>query len=163
MVSNKGRVCRVMKAQTRRNGYKYASLSLNNKFKNNLIHRLVATAFIPNPENKPCVNHLNRMKTDNRIENLEWCTYSENNTHCIKTGRKVSEHQKLFGKYNKDRMGHLSFVAKLICQYDLNNNFIREWGSLIDVQRGIGINAGNICLVCRGKKKTAGGFIWKYK
>ena len=66
------------------NKYLYVILYKNKKGKTQRIHRLVADAYIPNPKNKTCINHKNGIKTDNRIENLEWVTYSENTQHAIK-------------------------------------------------------------------------------
>ena len=77
---------RILKLYTNKNGYVYINLRRDSKTKHARLHRLVAKAFIPNPQNKLEVNHINGIKTDNRIENLEWCTHEENTLHAIKTG-----------------------------------------------------------------------------
>lgn len=94
-VSNLGRI-KILNSRYRRHsdivwtrvvrGYETVGLTLNGKSKHTMVHRVIAIAFIPNPENKPCVNHINGIKTDNRIENLEWVTHAENTKHAVDTG-----------------------------------------------------------------------------
>lgn len=146
-----------MKQQNHK-GYLRITLSKENSIKTFSVHRLVALMFIPNPENKPEVNHKWGVKTDNKASELEWNTTSENMKHAYKTGlQKTSEKQrekaKIVGK-NK---------AIKVIQYDLENNFIRIFASATEVERQFKIAHNSISACCRGKRKTAGGYIWKYK
>lgn len=142
---------RILKPATKSKGYMYVQLSKNGKTSPKHIHRLVAEAFIPNPENKPTVNHKNGNKADNSLENLEWATYTEN-IHSIR----------ILGNGNR-----IDAIKKPVLQYDLQGNFVAEYPSYREAQRQTGINS--IDVVCRGerqkgrKQKTAGGYIWKYK
>lgn len=88
-VSNLGRIKRVDRdlikvQQLTKFGYLVVGLTKNGKEKNYFVHRLIAKAFIPNPNNYPVVNHLNGIKTDNSIKNLEWTTHAENNRHAVR-------------------------------------------------------------------------------
>ena len=84
---------RFRKPATNRNGYKYVNLCKNGKYKNFIIHRLIAEHYIPNPENKPCVDHINRDRLDNRVENLRWVTHSENNQNTGMSKNNTSGHK----------------------------------------------------------------------
>jgi hypothetical protein len=115
------------------------------------IHRLVAEYFIPNPLKLPQVNHKNGNKDNNEYTNLEWCTNSENMKHAFENGlNKISEERK-----NK--------AKKKIIQYNLKTNKqIKIFDSADDIERELGIHHGNIAGVCKGRRKSAGGFGWKY-
>lgn len=128
------------------NGYIQVCLTKNGKCKTFILHRLVAQAFIPNPENKPQINHIDGNKENNCVDNLEWCDASENMQHASKTGLLKSN------------------VKRSVNQYDLNGNFITTWDSITDFlkAKGLNIKSSNITSCCRGNKKSAYGYKWKY-
>lgn len=136
-------------------GYYVVVLYKNKNKRSHLLHRLIAEAFIPNPENKPQINHIDGNKMNYNISNLEWCTQSENMIHAFKNGLEKPNKPMLNRKGNKNPL------SKKVIQFDLNNNFINEYNSYTEATNITKINHIGDC--CNGKLKTAGGFIWKYK
>ena len=127
-----------LKPYTDNDGYLRVNLYKDGKIKQYLIHRLVADAYIPNPENLPQINHKDENKANNCLQNLEWCD----------------------AKYNTNYGTRNEKIRKPILQFTLDGEFVREWSSATDV--GKKVNDG-ICKCLKGKNKTAYGYIWKYK
>lgn len=136
-------------------GYLRIGLLKNKVRKGHFIHRLIAQEFIPNPENKPFINHINGITNDNNIKNLEWCTHQENVDHAWRTG--------LMKPPNKGKFGINSSRHTEVLQFDLSGNFVSEYGSVAEAGRKINLCPSVIFNVCSGIKKTAGGYYWKYK
>lgn len=144
----------IMKPFLKKEWYLSIVLSSNNKRYKYYIHRLVAQAFIPNPKDKPQVNHKNWIKSDNTVENLEWCTASRNLKH---------KFRKLWYKpYNLWNIWKHSPISKKVNQYTKEWTFIKTWDCITDVYRKIWISRQQICKVCKFKEKSAWWFIWRY-
>ena len=136
---------RILKPRPNYKGYLQIQLyDSSGKRKFFLVHRLVCEAFHENPENKPCVNHIDENKANNSASNLEWCTYEENLNHGTRNARSTKARSKLVG------------------QYTLEGNLVKIWQSTMEVERQLGFNNSNISAAARGKYKTAYGFVWKY-
>lgn len=159
-VSNTGKVKNVntnhIKHSTLANtGYLVITLYKDNKGKTLTIHRLVAQAFIPNPDNKPQVNHIDGNKTNNNITNLEWVTAKENIRHIIGLGFKpVCNTRGKFGKDNKR--------STKIGQYSKNGKLLNIYYGGNEIKKKLNLStATNILEVVKGKRKTAFGYVWK--
>lgn len=142
-ISSKGRIRNkitkdILKPSTSGN-YKHIELRYGIN-KNVLIHRLVAEAFIPNPFNLRCVNHIDENKENNCVENLEWCS----------------------AKYNVNYGNGALKRNQRIIQYDLEGNAIKIWESMKDASESLGLYYQGISACCRGKKKSCGGYAWTY-
>lgn len=148
-VSNLGNIKRittnkVLNPSISNRGWLYLSLSKDNKYKNHRVHRIVAQTFIPNPKDKATVNHINGIKTDNRVENLEWNTIGENVRHAIKNGLQI--------KTKKVRCVETGIIY----------NSINEASALSNITRS-GINMCCKKYIYKGNlHKTSGGFHWEF-
>ena len=147
---------KILKLSKDKSGYLIVGLWKNGSRKWFKVHRLVATAFIDNPDNKPCIDHINTVRTDNRVENLRWCTAKENNNNPI-SRKRLFDNSPVVGKIGKD-----NFNSKAVCQYNLDDKLIRKWDCIMDVERELGFSNSHISKCCLGKRKTAHGFVWKY-
>lgn len=141
------------------NGY------IRSKACNEYVHKLVAEAFIPNPLNKPEVDHIDTNKMNNNISNLIWVTHKENCNNCI-----TKKHNSISSKKsqnNPDTIRRKSLAmhgknSKKVLQFTKSGEFIREWASAKEAERELGIASTNIGKCCLGKRPFAGGFIWKF-
>lgn len=116
------------------------------------VHRLVAAAFIPNPENKPCVNHKDENRCNNCVDNLEWCTHKYNSNYGTAIERRV-KHQNWGSIADKQ--------AIAVEQCDKNGNIIKTWPSMIECERQAGFRNGSISKCCAGYLKTYKGYVWR--
>jgi hypothetical protein len=152
----------IMKPSNNGWGYYFVSLRKNEtKIKSITIHRLVAEAFILNPENKEQVNHIDGNKLNNHVFNLEWCTRLENMRHGFKMGliKTSKEHQ--INMTNKAKDVNLKKVYK----FSKDGNYIEEYNSLREAATLNNLQESNIS-ACANKKtgvKSCGGFIWKFE
>lgn len=131
--------------------YLCVSLHINGKLKTPHIHRLVAEAFIENPNKLPCINHKNEIKTDNRACNLEYCDWKYNINYGTRT-EKVSK-----------KLTNRSDISTPVKQYTPDGEFVDLYPSIREAARQVPKgNASNISQCCKGKTKSSVGFIWKY-
>lgn len=147
---------RALKFQDNGHGYLLVDLWVNGKRTRKLVHRLVAEAFIPNPDNKPQVNHMNERVDDNRVFNLNWMT-SKENINYGSHNKRLSESLKNSEKLQKL---HESQSKQIIIIY--RDNTYEEYPSATTAARELGLNQGNIVKVLKGRLKTTGGLRFEY-
>ena len=125
-------------------GYAKVNLRKDGKQHIKYVHRLVAEAFIPNPNNFPVVNHIDEIKTNNRYDNLEWCTIKYNVTYGSAIEKRIEK------------------IAKKIAQYEYDGTLVKIWRSAREVNDWYNTNPNSIHDVCKGKREDYYGYIWKY-
>lgn len=134
---------RTMKVCLGKDGYLILSLRKDGLVYHKSVHRLVAEAFIPNPDNLPCINHKSEIKTENNVENLEWCDAKYNNNYGGRTERSIAHKRK-----------------KVACYKD--GVLVKAFISQAEAGREMGIDSSAICMCCKGKIQHSCGYEWKY-
>lgn len=164
-LKRKDRYGRIIKEKIRnlqngKDGYLIISLWNNGKGRMYSVHRLVAETFIPNPDSKPVVNHIDGNKQNNNADNLEWCTNSENDLHAYRLGLRT------VNKTGIGRFGRLNGASKSIYMLDKNTEkIIRKFDSLASAGRFFERKANQMSHIAqqiRGERKTAYGYKWRY-
>lgn len=140
-----GKLCRskeriMSPARIGEDGYEFVYLRKEGKTYRHYVHRLVADNFLTDIKNGNVINHINGIKYDNRVENLEWCSQSENVKHATRV---------------------LGLRSRKVAQYDKRGNYIKTWANAYEVQEKLGINHGNINSCVNKHRKTAGGYRWE--
>lgn len=166
-VSNLGRVINIKRGKLLKNrkdkdGYFNVIIHRDGKPYNHRVHRLVAKAFIPNPDNKPCIDHINTIRVDNRVENLKWCSHGENNNNPL---TKIHISESLQGEkcYWYGKSGKQHHRSKQVIQFSSDGALKGIWGSILEAQRNTTIQQSDISRCCMGKLNTAGGYKWQYQ
>lgn len=167
-ISNTGRVKSATRNGTKggfiegfiSSGYKRVVLTMNGVRKTILVHRLVAQAFIPNPENKPEIDHINTVRDDNRVENLRWVTEKENSNNYL-TLMKFKESRTGFRHHLYGVKGIDNPCSKRVIQEDMDGNILKVHVCAKEIAHINGFNYTYFCSVCRNNRIYK-GFRWKY-
>lgn len=182
---------RIMNSVIDNTGYPSVRLHKEGRGKTIRIHRLVALVFIPNLDNKKCIDHIDTDRTNNNVSNLRWATPKENANNCLSVVKhiKAMRNEYVRGKLSKSKKGalnpmfgmrgsnHPKFGKKMpyeaiekmklsvkrrkVCQMDINGNIIAHFNSTLEAEKKTGVRHGNISKCCDGKAPTAGGYIWR--
>lgn len=142
-----------------RYGYPCLLLSKNAIKKHFCIHRIVALTFIPNPYNLPTINHINGIKTDNRVENLEWTTVQQNIRHAVATGLRPSQKGK--SKPGCSQPGTRHPQATPVIQFTMDGKFVRRY-EFIQQAKKFGFQPTHIGSCAKGKVRHHRNFKWEY-
>lgn len=150
---------KILNFKAKKNGYYLVTLRKNNKITYKTVHRLVAETFIPNPNKFPVVNHIDGNKTNNIVDNLEWCTYKQNNLHARVTGLiKPVANGVWKGKFGKEHN-----QSKKVYQIDKNTNeIVNVFYGVAEASRETKVCKRTIYAVVEGQRKTSGGYKWRY-
>jgi len=148
---------KILKYQVSKKGYRVVKLKTKKTIP---IHRLVALAYIPNPENKPQVNHIDGNKENNNVYNLEWVTASENNKHAFKIGLSTPRKKELNYQYEGNHSN-----CKSVYQYDLDGNYLNNYKSIAIASRSLGFEKrhSSIGKALNGYYKEALGYLWSFE